>query len=463
MSKHEAALQAAGQHHLIEHLRQAPEHASQRLDEQLDAIDLAEIQRLHQGGAGGEDIAALAARAEPPPAIRLGASENPYTAEEATAAGRELLAAGKVGAVLVAGGEGTRLDFPHPKGMYPVGPVSKRSLYQIFCDQLKALAARYGHGVPLYVMTSPSTHQPTADFFQQHQNFGLPADDLRLFMQGTMPAVDAKSGKLLLAGHDSLSLSPAGHGSMLAALVDSGSLAECQQRGLEQLFYFQVDNPLVSVADPEFMGYHALAESEMSTQVVAKHNAEEKVGNVVSVDGQVRIIEYSDLPQEAAERTSDDGSLALWAGNVAVHAFTVEFLERMSGIADSLPWHLAHKKVSHLSTEGELIEPEEPNAIKFERFIFDLLPKAKNAIVVEVDPAKAFAPVKNKPGSPTDTPEAAQAAMVALYREWLAAAGAEVSEEIAVEISPLFALDAEELAGKIEPGQTFTSDTFLSP
>jgi UDP-N-acetylglucosamine/UDP-N-acetylgalactosamine diphosphorylase len=222
-----------------------------------------------------------------------------------------------------------------------------------------------------------------------------------------------------------------------------------------------VDNPLTPICDPEFLGYHLLSESELSTLAVAKQLPEERVGNVVSIDGKVQIIEYSDLPREAAERRADDGALELWAGNTAIHVFEAEFLARAARDPERLPFHVAKKAVPHLDAEGNRVEPQEPNALKFERFIFDLVPSAERAIVVEADPRRAFAPLKNAPGAERDTPEAAREQLVAMWRAWLAAAGVEVAEGAAVEISPLFALDAEELANKVEAGRKVSEPTYF--
>jgi UDP-N-acetylglucosamine/UDP-N-acetylgalactosamine diphosphorylase len=198
------------------------------------------------------------------------------------------------------------------------------------------------------------------------------------------------------------------------------------------------------------VGYHLLCESEMTTQVVAKRDPLERVGNVVEIGGRLMVIEYSELPAEAGNRRNPNGSLAIWAGSIAVHVFDLAFLERMAATAHGLPFHLASKRVAYVDpATGHRIEPEKPNAIKFERFIFDLMPSARNAIVVEVDPARAFAPLKNASGSPQDTPESVRAQMTALYHEWLHQAGADVAEGVPLEISPLVALDAQELAQRL--------------
>jgi UDP-N-acetylglucosamine/UDP-N-acetylgalactosamine diphosphorylase len=210
------------------------------------------------------------------------------------------------------------------------------------------------------------------------------------------------------------------------------------------------------------LGYHLLAGSEMTTQVVRKQFPLERVGNVVSIDGHLQIIEYSDLPESAAALTNPDGSLKFWAGSIAVHIFDRAFLDRMQSQAGGLPFHVAKKKVAHLDASCNRIEPDTPNAIKFERFIFDLLPSAARAIVVEIDAARGFAPVKNAPGELQDTPEAVQAAMIALHASWLRSAGATVAPGTPVEISPLYALDAEELAGKLAPGLQVTQPAYFA-
>src|SRR5437763_2286511 len=179
-------------------------------------------------------------------------------------------------------------------------------MFQIHAEKVDAQGQRHGRPLPFYVMTSPDNHAATAAFFAEHGDFGL--EHLRLFVQGQMPAVDRRSGKVLLAARDRLALSPDGHGGTLTALAAPGPggepscLEEMRSRGVRTLFYFQVDNPLVQVADPGFLGLHRQGDAEVSFKVVEKVNPEEKVGLVVTVDGQPRIIEYSNLPVELAER-----------------------------------------------------------------------------------------------------------------------------------------------------------------
>jgi len=454
-------LREHGQEHLLRFWEALNASERQQLTRQIADLDLAMIGRLFKGHEDHLDWEEVAARSELPPAFRLRSDANRFSRQEAWAAADEVLAAGKLGVILVAGGQGTRLGFPHPKGMYPLGPVSQRTLFQMHIEQLRAVADRYRVHLPLYLMTSPATHEETVTFLSQHQRFGLPAEDLRIFCQGTMPAVD-DAGRLLLADKSQVALSPDGHGGMLAAFDRGGCLQDAQQRGLEQLFYFQVDNPLVRICDRELVGYHVLCQSEMSTQVVAKKQPDDKVGNVVSVDGRLMVVEYSDLPRQAGEQRLPDGSLRLWAGSIAIHVFQLEFLRRAAQADDALPFHRARKKVPFIDETGRQVSPDRPNATKFERFIFDLMPLAHNAIVVEADESEVFAPLKNASGAEKDSPEASRAAIVDRAVRWLRSAGAAVDPDLAVEISPWLALDADQLKQKIQPGFRITRDTYLS-
>ncbi|WP_164100730.1 UTP--glucose-1-phosphate uridylyltransferase [Candidatus Laterigemmans baculatus] len=454
-------LAAHGQQHVLRFWDQLDAAGRDSLARQLAEVDLELLDQLVRGEDQSVDFGVLAARAEAPPSVRADGTGAEWSVAEARARGEESLRRGEVAVLIVAGGQGTRLGFDQPKGMFPVGPLSGRTLFQFFADRLKAVARRYGRTVPLYLMTSPATHEETLAYLQANDYLGLGRDDVHVFCQGTMPAVDRESGKLLLAERDSLALSPDGHGGTVAALQRSGALEAMRRRGIRQLFYAQVDNPLVPLADPELIGHHLMAGSEMTTQVVRKRFPMEKVGNVVLVDGRVQIIEYSDLPEQAAEMTDEAGNLKLWAGNIAVHVFELEFLARAADDPQRLPFHRATKKVPYVDERGQRVEPEEPNATKFERFIFDLLPSASHAFVVEGIPAEVFAPVKNADGAPTDTPAAAKGAIVDLHRRWLEQAGVNVAAGVQVEINSQLALDAGEVASAVAEGRLPAAGTTI--
>ena len=426
-------------------------------------VDLAAIAELFANRNDRPSAIRSAERVLPPPlANRLGEA-GAVDRSLAVEAGTEALNAGQVAAILVAGGQGTRLGFSQPKGMLPVGPISGRTLFQLLTDLLRARMARHRVQIPLVVMTSPATHRETVDYFSHQQNLGLAHDGIEIICQGTMPAVDAATGRILMSDRHRLSLSPDGHGGMLRALVGGGALQRLLQRGIRYLFYAQIDNPLVQLCDPAMLGYHRRSGAEASTQVVRKQDPLQRVGNVVLLDGRLQVIEYSDLPAALAGLREPNGQLRLWAGNIAVHVFNLLFLDRVKDQADALPFHVALKRVPYVDPRGQRIQPSKPNGLKFERFIFDLLPSAQLAIVVEIDPADGFSAVKNDLEAPTENVRTAQAAMVAQHTRWLASCGAEVAAGTPIEIHPEFALDAEQLRQKIEPGRKFNQPTYLKP
>lgn len=464
----ERKLREYQQSHVLRFWDQLDAMQRNRLLQQLAEVDFRQLASLVTGEDRAVDFAELASRAQAPPSVRVDGTGAAWDTGEALARGEAAVRAGEVAVLIVAGGQGTRLGFDQPKGMFPIGPVSNRTLFQMFADNLRAIEKVYGCKIPLLLMTSPATDEETRQYFEENQYLGLGSDQVHVFRQGTMPAVEAGTGKLLLEQKDSLALSPDGHGGTVAALVSSGLLDKLVRDGIKHLFYAQVDNPLVRLCDPSFLGHHLMAGSDMTTLVVRKRYPAERVGNVVLVDGQVQIIEYSDLPGEAAEARAADGGLRLWAGNIAVHVFEVDFLKRAAADPTRLPFHRASKKVSYVDDSGNSIEPASPNAIKFERFIFDLLPFAENAFVVEGNPAEVFAPVKNADGAATDTPAAAKQQIVDLHKSWLEAAGVRVADQVRVEINARVALGPDEVAAAVGDGRlpaagsTIDTDTYFA-
>ncbi|MBS0205650.1 MAG: UTP--glucose-1-phosphate uridylyltransferase [Planctomycetes bacterium] len=355
--------------------------------------------------------------------------------------GRELLQAGRVGVLLVAGGMASRLGISQPKGMFPIGPVSGASLYQLLAEQVVRLNRRYQVSTPYLIMTSDATHDSTVSWFSQHNSFGLNPADVYFFRQGVVPAFDASTGELLLASKSSLVLSPDGHGGVLDALSKAGLFAELRRRGIESLFYHQVDNPLVHVCDPAFLGFHVRNAADVSTKVVEKQSASEKVGVAVEIDGHAEIVEYSNLPAELSSRCEPDGRLQLRAGSTAIHVFQRDFLERAANQGGGLPWHKVVRSVPCINAEGQRAQSDAPNGLKFERYIFDILPSARHALFIETERETEFAPLKNAVGDHSATE--VQAAMVARAAARLRRAGVQVATGIPVEISPL-AVDPDE-------------------
>lgn len=369
---------------------------------------------------------------------------------KAKAVGEDLLRRGKAAAFLVAGGQGTRLGYDGPKGSYPVGPLSNRTLFQWHAEQILARSRRYGAPIPWYIMTSKYNHDVTQQFFAQHAFFGLNPADVIFFEQEMVPCLDF-NGKLMLASPSSLAMNPNGHGGSLSGLVRSGAVDDMKKRGIEVISYFQVDNPLVTICDPAFLGWHLLSGSEMSSKVLEKNSPDERIGVVCIQDGKPTVVEYIDMDAADQNAMGQDGRLKYWAGSIAIHVINVDFAGKVAQ-EHGLPWHQSRKKVTHF--EGNrLVKPEKENAVKFETFVFDALPYAKKALNLEVCREQEFAPVKNAVG--VDSAVSCRRLLSNYFLEWLADSGVPVpvggKELPVVEISPLYALDGGELATKVKP------------
>ncbi|MGJ3241415.1 MAG: UTP--glucose-1-phosphate uridylyltransferase [Opitutales bacterium] len=441
------AFRRAGQGQVFRFWSKLDEDQRARLLKQARAIDLREVDRLvdtlvRGSGEHGPDLDGL----EPAPYIPLPANGgDPDRWQQATETGEASLRAGKVAAFTVAGGQGTRLGFDGPKGTFPVTPVRQASLFQVFSEKLQAAAERYGKPVPWFIMTSPVNHAATLTFFEDHDWFGLGEERVHLFSQGTMPAVDPE-GNILLAAPDRIAVSPDGHGGSLRALVRSGATATMAKTGIEVLSYFQVDNVLVRCIDPAFIGFHLEAGADMSSKMVEKAYPEEKVGHFCVQDSHQVVIEYSDMPEKLQQARDEDGKLTYRAGSIAIHCLSRRFVEKVGSDETpdfSLPFHRADKKIPTVDEDGNSFDPEKPNGIKFEMFVFDALPVARNPVILETAREDDFSPVKNAEGR--DSAETARQDQLRQWTRWLKAAGVDLETDetglpgFTFEIVPTFA------------------------
>jgi len=469
-------LEAAGQAHLLRFEDALTDQQRRSLYEQIEEIDFDHLPALIERYVKSERHAELPKDLEPADYYpRDPASEvKPWDPAKARAAGDELLGAGRVACFTVAGGQGSRLGFDGPKGCFPAGAVTGKTLFQIFAEGILAHSRAHGVRIPWYIMTSPLNHDATVAFFKEHNSFGLDPADVMFFNQGTMPSMDKDTGRVLLAEKGTIASNPDGHGGAIKALHASGATADMKNRGVEHLSYWQVDNPHINVLDPVFIGLHAGADdssAEMSSKMLPKAEPKEKVGVFCQSGGagggRTMIVEYSDLPDRLAEETNADGSLRYIAGSPAIHCLGVAFIDKVAtDPAFALPYHRAVKKVPHVDLEtGEKVEPAEPNAVKLERFIFDAIPLAKESIVLETDRVEEFAPVKNKEG--VDSIVTSKRLQTERAARWLEAAGVEIprkpdgSPDCTLEISPLTATSPadllekkDELPAKIEAGSS---------
>ena len=427
---------------LFEHL----EPVSPALQRQLEELDLPQLEQAIQQCIVEKGACAIPEVYDPAEYFPLIAetAEQKALYTKAVQTGHEAIRAGRVAAFTVAGGQGTRLGYDGPKGTLPVSPVTNKTLFQIFAEKILGYSEKYNVSIPWYIMCSPLNIEPTMAFFKENDFFGFTESDIKFFAQGVMPATDFE-GKLLKSTADSLAFSPNGHGGSLKALIDSGSIADMKERGIEHLSYFQVDNPLISIINPLFIGLHILKNSDMSSRSLTKTGPFEKLGNfVVTAEGKLTIVEYSDLPEEKAQETDANGRLKYRAGSPAIHIIRRDFIDKFADDSLSLPYHRAEKKVPYIDENGNLVKPETPNAVKFETFIFDALPLASNPIILEADRAEEFSPVKNKTG--VDSLESSQKDQILKAITWLKSAGIEVPQGSKVEISAKFT-SPEDLEG----------------
>ncbi len=394
----------------------------QRLLEQAAAVDLGVLARAHAATRG-------LASTRPPklesvPVIRhRDRGGDPAAADRAFERGCEALAAGRVAALVVAGGQATRLGFQGPKGAYPVGPVSGRTLFEQQAQKIRGLRRRYGRPLPWLIMTSAATDAETRALFTAHAAFGLPSEDVIFFRQGMIQSLDFE-GRMILERPDRIFENPDGHGGSLTALLASGALGELERRGVDTLFYYQVDNPLIRIADPTYLGFHLEADAEMSCKVIRKRDPMEKVGVVARADGKIGVVEYTEIDDEHRFATTESGELEYWAGNAAIHVFGTAFIRRVAERADEfLPYHASAKVIPTLDDDGQPMHPSEPNGRKLERFVFDALAAAQSVCVVEGERSMEYSPIKNAEG--TDSPASARRDLIAVYRSWLDAAGIE--------------------------------------
>ena len=444
----------AGQAHVFKYFDSLTDEEKSALLAQLEQVDLDELKSLNDEllFSKTESTAIDFTKLQPAEYAPLPADKiSDAKWQEAKKIGEDAIKAGRLGAFVVAGGQGTRLGFNAPKGLYKVTPVKQKSLFQVFAEKILSASKKYGVSIPWLVMTSHINDAPTRAFFEENNFFGLNKNDVIFFKQGLMPAVDY-NGKIIMESKSKIAMTPDGHGGCLRGMCRSGAIDELKKRGVDCISYFQVDNPLVNIIDPYFVGFHILGKSEMSSKMIAKAYALEKVGHFCTLDGKLTVVEYSDLPNEYQEMVDENGKLKFIAGSVAIHILDRNFVEKLGGGASDtkLPFHRADKKIPYIDENGNAVKPEKPNGIKFEMFVFDALPMANSPIIIEGFRGDEFSPVKNAEG--LDSPLTCKNHQKMQVARWLDKLGVKVAVDENgvptddIEVSPLFASNEEDFA-----------------
>lgn len=493
--------QAAGQDHLFTFWSKLTDPERRALTRQLESIDVERVNRVYKKATSSESNATdphhVVDSIEPLPAGACeSVSANPAKAKEWRQIGLQAVADGQVGVLLMAGGQGTRLGSSAPKGCYDIGLPSHKSLFQYQAERIARLQtvaeAQFGKpkgsvSVPWYVMTSGPTRRETESFFAGNNHFGLNPKNVIIFEQGivswshishrfadfpcflgTLPCLTME-GKIMLESSSRVAVAPDGNGGLYAAtrapLSPSDKsrtvLSDLAHRGIQYIHAYCVDNCLVKVADPVFLGYCIARQADCAAKVVPKTSPTESVGVVARRGDKFSVVEYSEITKEQAElRNPKTGELMFNAGNIANHFYTTTFLQSVESFENELAYHIARKKIPTVDLQtGEIVKPSKPNGMKLELFVFDVFPFTKNFAVLEVARKEEFSPLKNAPGTGSDDPETSRRDLLDQHRRFLENAGARLKEGVEIELSPLVSYAGEGLESV--NGKTFTRSGYI--
>lgn len=423
--------------HIKKHLLMLSANEQKIFLKNVSGMNFELVFRLHETFSGKSYQTPAGWKNIQPPRV-IDASLSGIEKEDIRPAGEESIAGGQIAVMIVAGGQGTRLGYPHPKGMYPISPVKGKSLFRIFSEKILALSLKYKVSIPFLIMTNPETKDEIERFFGENNFFGLDKKNVFFFSQEMLPSLTPDK-KLILKDRMSVIANPDGHGGSLKSFWQSGLLNKMESLGITRIFYCHIDNPLVKVGDPLFLGWHIKEGADFSLKVVRKRTPDEKVGNFVIADGKPRIIEYIELPDTIRDMKDSAGNPVFWAGSIGIHYINTSFIKSLNKNGFALPYHRQVKKIKQK-------EGTEKEIWKFETFVFDALPLAGKVCCVETLRDEEFAPLKNMEGD--DSPEEVRKFMVNLCRKQLAGADIETAPDVKIEISPLAEQDTSSLLKK---------------
>ncbi len=373
------------QEHIVKHLQSLSDEEQLAMVKHIESLDFSVLSEANQ-----EEI-----RGTFEPLFATTLSDIEQNRERYTETGLQAIRDGKVGAVLLAGGQGSRLGFDHPKGMFKIGIDRELYIFECLINNLLDVVKQVGAWIPLFIMTSVDNNKETREFFEKHNYFGYSDDNVWFFVQEQLPTVDT-NGKLMLADNGKIKTAPNGNGGWYASMAKTGMLKIVQNAHIEWLNVFAVDNVLQRIADPCFIGAVIESGKVSGAKVVAKADPEERVGVLCLEDGRPSIVEYYEMTDEMIHSREADGTLSYNYGVILNYLFRVDKLNQTLSV--KLPLHRAFKKIPYMSASSEFIKPDEPNAYKFETLALDMVKLQDDCLAYEVDRNKEFAPVKNKTG-----------------------------------------------------------------
>lgn len=390
-------LDKIGQAHLLEYYNELNEEQRDILLNQIIDIDFDMLKNIEEYKSLNSKRGRIA------PIKTLQVNEIYQNIESYENKGLDLIKQGKVAALLLAGGQGTRLGHKYPKGMLNIGVSKELYLFEALINNMLSLVKQTDTWIPLYIMTSDKTHLETVDFFNQHDYFGYNKDFIKFFIQDMFPSVDF-NGKVFMEDRFKIVLSPNGNGGWFSSLEKAGLVEELKNKGVEWLNIFCVDNPLQKICDPTFIGATIFKGCDCGAKVVKKSTPDERVGVMCLEDNKPSIVEYYELTNEMRNAKYEDGNYLYNFGVILNYIFKIEKMENLMN--NQLPLHIAEKKISHLSSGGVFVEPTKPNGYKIETLVLDWIHLMDSCLPYEVERNKEFAPIKNSTG--IDSLETAQ-------------------------------------------------------
>lgn len=388
LSQAKEKLEKYGQEHVLKYYDELSEREKEGLLTQIEATDMSILESCKHREE-------LARKGEITPLAAMQLTEIEANRESFTATGIEAIKAGKVGAVLLAGGMGTRLGSDNPKGMYNVGLTRELYIFECLVNNMLDVVRQTDAWFHFFIMTSDKNHEATVSFLKEHNYFGYKAEYIHFFMQEMAAATDY-NGKIYLEEKGKLSTSPNGNGGWFISMKNAGLLELVQKEGIQWLNVFAVDNVLQRIADPCFVGATIQKNCAVGAKVVRKNAPDEKVGVMCLEDGRPSIVEYYELTDELMNAKDENGDPAYYFGVILNYLFRVADLLEI--LENNLPLHIVEKKIPYLNEEGELVKPESPNGFKFENLVLDMIHQMKSCLPFEVVREKEFAPIKNKTG-----------------------------------------------------------------
>ena len=396
----EKVLKKYGQEHLLNQYEKLTEEKKSKLLDEILTIDFAQINELYKSVNNKVDFKEGSIEPiEYTDKSKLTKEEKEHYME----IGLNAIKSGKLAAVTMAGGQGTRLGHNGPKGTFDIGLDSHKPIFEILCDTLKKAKEDYGVYTPWYIMTSNENNEATENFFEKNNYFGYPKDKITFFKQGELPMIDTK-GKVLIGEDNLVKKAADGHGGIFLSMRKNGVIYDMQTRGIEWAFIGGVDNVLVNMVDPILLGLAIDKKVSAAGKSVVKAGPKEKVGVFCKRNGKPSVVEYSEISEEMAEATNENGDLIFAESHILCNLFSVKSIEEIS--KNELPYHSAFKKAKYIDENGNVVSSDKPNAYKFEAFLFDAFESLDNLAILRVKREEEFAPVKNAEG--VDSPETAR-------------------------------------------------------